>query len=429
MYVFSIESENFRGLPNLSLRLDKKLNVFVGNNGVGKSSLLDLLTFMISQYRILSDETLSFKPSDVQNGKDDFSCRIVCHLEKSDSYILAKYAVNKTSTSAMYFENKSGSFDDAGSPFGPLHALYDELKEEELPFTKNYPLVVSYPTNRAILEIPERIRGFKPAVHPFDAMDNALSSYLDFRSFIALFRQGEQSLAKRKSLMPDEYSEWLARQVKAVNTAIHKVIPEFGEFHVLYKPFRICIRKNNREYAFLQLSDGEKCLIALLGDLALRLAIANPTLSNPLDGDAIVLIDELELHIHPIWQSRLIDSLQNLFPNAQFIITTHSPMILSNVHPENIWIMSEDGEQPIHPPRSYGMDTSELLSEVMLAETRNTDVRRELERIDRLLLQENFGEARESIRKLAEKTGNIPAVIGLNSDLVMYGQEPVEIED
>ena len=139
MYVFSIESENFRGLPNLSLRLDKKLNVFVGNNGVGKSSLLDLLTFMISQYRILSDETLSFKPSDVQNGKDDFSCRIVCHLEKSDSYILAKYAVNKTSTSAMYFENKSGSFDDAGSPFGPLHVLYDELKEEELPFTKNYP--------------------------------------------------------------------------------------------------------------------------------------------------------------------------------------------------------------------------------------------------------------------------------------------------
>ncbi|MBO4835886.1 MAG: AAA family ATPase [Lachnospiraceae bacterium] len=429
MYVYSIEADNFRGLPKFSLRLDKKLNVFIGNNGVGKSSMLDLLTGMLSLCRILSDETLSFKPSDVQNGKDALSCRIVCRLEKSKSYILAKYAMDETSTNTAYFENDSGKFDDVGSPFGPLHTLHDELKEEELPFTKNYPLVVSYPTNRAILEIPERIRGFKPAVHPFDAMDSALSSYLDFRSFIALFRQGEQTLAKRMPLVPDAYAEWLARQVKAVNSAIHQVIPEFGEFHVLYKPFRICIRKNDREYEFLQLSDGEKCLIALLGDLAQRLAIANPTLSNPLEGDAVVLIDELELHIHPIWQSRLIDSLQKLFPNAQFLITTHSPLILSNVHPENIWIMTADGEQPSHPSRSYGMDASELLADVMQAETRNVEVSHELERIDRLLLEEDFIAAREAIRKLAEKTGNIPSVIGLNSDLVMYGQEPVEVED
>jgi len=429
MYVYSIEADNFRGLPKFSLRLDKKLNVFIGNNGVGKTSMLDLLTGMISQCRILSDELLLFKQSDVQNGKDDLSCRIACHLDKSNSFILAEYAMNVTSTNTKFFENKTGRFDDdSSSDLGPLHALYDELKEEGLPFTKNYPLVVSYPTNRAILEIPERIRGFKPAVHPFDAMDSALSSYLDFRSFIALFRQGEEMVAKRKPLIPDEYSEWLSRQVNAVNIAIHHVLPEFGEFHVQHKPFRICIKKRDSEYEFLQLSDGEKCLIALLGDLAQRLAIANPTLSNPLEGDAVVLIDELELHIHPIWQIRLIDSLQNIFPNAQFIITTHSPLVLSNVHPENIWIMTEDGEQPSHPSRSYGMDTSELLTEVMQAGSRNVEVSKELERIDGLLIKEDFDTAREAIRKLAEKTGNIPSIIGLNSELQMYGQEPVEIE-
>ncbi|MBQ7609346.1 MAG: AAA family ATPase [Desulfovibrionaceae bacterium] len=360
MYIYSIESENFRGLPNLSLTLDKKLNVFIGNNGVGKSSILDLLTTMLSQCQILSDEVRQFKQSDIQNGKDTLSCRIVCRLEQSDSYILAKCAMGRTFANTAYFENDSGSFDDNDSTCRPLRALHDALEEEELPFTKDYPLVVSYPTNRAILEIPERIRGFKPAVHPFDAMDSALSSYLDFRSFIAFFRQSEQMLARRAPRVPDEYSEWLARQVTAVNTAIHQVIPAFGELHVLHRPFRICIRKNDREYEFLQLSDGEKCLIALLGDLAQRLAIANPTLSNPLEGEAVVLIDELELHIHPNWQSMLIGSLQKLFPNAQFLITTYSPLILSNVHPENIWRMTEDGA-PCHPSRSYGMDASELL--------------------------------------------------------------------
>ncbi len=188
MYVYSIVAENFRGLPNLSLQLDKKLNVFIGNNGVGKTSLLDMLATMISQFRILSDETLIFKQSDVQNDKSDLLCRIACRLENSNSYIVAKYGMDSTSTKLETFENENASF-DGGSSFGPLHTLYDELKNEELPFTKNYPIVVFYPTNRAILEIPERIRGFKPAVHPFDAMDSALSSFLDFRLFIALFRQ------------------------------------------------------------------------------------------------------------------------------------------------------------------------------------------------------------------------------------------------
>ncbi|MBQ7608476.1 MAG: hypothetical protein IJU76_10995, partial [Desulfovibrionaceae bacterium] len=56
-----------------------------------------------------------------------------------------------------------------------------------------------------------------------------------------------------------------------------------------------------------------------------------------------------------------IDRLQHIFPNVQFLITTHSPLILSNVLPQNIWVMTDDGEQPTHPSRSYGMDASELL--------------------------------------------------------------------
>ena len=123
-----------------------------------------------------------------------------------------------------------------------------ELKEEELPFTKNFSLVVSYPANRAILEIPERIRGFRPAIHPFDALENALESIPDFRSFIALFRMNENS--SRKNLQNDHYARWQAKQVQAVNDAICKVIPEFGELHVTQKPFRISVLKKEKKLDF-----------------------------------------------------------------------------------------------------------------------------------------------------------------------------------
>ena len=78
----------------------------------------------------------------------------------------------------------------------------------------------------------------------------------------------------------------------------------------------------------LQLSDGEKCTLALFGDIARRLAIANPSLDDPLQGDGVVLIDELELHMHTSWQRKVIFMLKKTFPNIQFIITTHSPQIL-----------------------------------------------------------------------------------------------------
>ena len=76
------------------------------------------------------------------------------------------------------------------------------------------------------------------------------------------------------------------------------------------------------------MSDGEKCTIALFGDLARRMALANPERENPLEGTGVVLIDELDLHMHTSWQRKVLGVLKETFPNIQFIITTHSPQIL-----------------------------------------------------------------------------------------------------
>ena len=114
------------------------------------------------------------------------------------------------------------------------------------------------------------------------------------------------------------------------------------------------VSKNGMEQNVNQLSDGEKCTLALFGDLARRISIANPHMQNPLEGKGIVLIDEIELHMHPSWQRKVLTTLKSVFPNIQFIITTHSPQILGGVDDEyNIYkFYSENGKEMLAEPAS-----------------------------------------------------------------------------
>ena len=93
-------------------------------------------------------------------------------------------------------------------------------------------------------------------------------------------------------------------------------------------PVRMVVDKGGREIRVDLLSEGEKCTLAMIGDLARRLILANPAMENPLEGKGIVLIDEIELHMHPSWQRRILSILKEVFPNIQFIVTTHSPQVL-----------------------------------------------------------------------------------------------------
>lgn len=150
------------------------------------------------------------------------------------------------------------------------------------------------------------------------------------------------------------------KQLKAIRDAIYSLIPEFYNLRVRRSPLRMTVNKTIgdkvEELSIDQLSDGEKCLLAMVGDIARRLAIANPSLGDPLQGEGIVLIDEIELHLHPQWQHKIIPRLTETFPNCQFIVTTHSPQILSHVYPENIYILQStpDGIIASNPESSYG---------------------------------------------------------------------------
>jgi len=152
------------------------------------------------------------------------------------------------------------------------------------------------------------------------------------------------------------------------------------------------------------LSDGERSVLALILDISKRLAQANPRLDDPLEtGEAVVLIDEIDLHLHPQWQRKVVGNLERTFRSCQFIATTHSPQVIGEVPHEKIQ-MIKDGKI-YSPNRSFGIDSSRVLEEVMDTSSRNPLVEQEIGLIAKLIAEENTEGAKAAIEKLSNKIG------------------------
>ena len=254
--------------------------------------------------------------------------------------------------------------------------------------------------------------------HSFDllsAYDGALTGGADFKTFFEWFREREdlENEARRDkdkssdntaALFPDP-------QLEAVRAAMSMLMPGYANLSVRRSPLRMEIEKQGERLTVSQLSDGEKCLLAMVGDLARRLAIANPLRDNPLHGEGIVLIDEIDLHIHPAWQRMVIPRLTETFPNCQFLVSTHSPHVITHVRPENLFLLSvgPDGLQALSPKESYGKTAERVLEDLMgLETTRPDEINEELKRIYDRIGDGELAEAKTLIAGLMKQIGADP---------------------
>jgi predicted ATP-binding protein involved in virulence len=332
------------------------------------------------------------------------------------------------------------------------------------------PLAVYFPTNRAVLDIPLRIRE-KHEFRPLSAYDQALvGGGGNFRLFFEWFRAQEdieneanahknlldtqkfltEITAKERSDNTEKKTfvrhspthlnafEFLGvsedPQLKAVRRAVARLVPSFTQLHVRRLPLRMMVLKKLKGHAedpsnfqkleVNQLSDGEKCLLAMAGDLARRLALANPGMPDPLEAEAVVLIDEIELHLHPSWQRRIIEDLTRPFPKCQFIVTTHSPLVLSSVEADNIYLL--DGEQATRPSAAtFGRDSNAVLSEVMDVTERPRPIMDALEKIAHLIDTEKLKQAREELKSLSTTLGSHDSeIVRLNAFIDFLGEDP-----
>ena len=415
--------ENFRGFKKLELTLDPQLTVLVGANGAGKSSVLDAIAILLS--RITSRVRGGAGRRDIRE-LDIRNRTGYAWIQADADFTWSVLKVKQGYVRPDIPKDSDGFIQHVKS----IQQVITETFE-----ACSIPLFAYYPINRAVLDVPLRIRNS----HEFElleAWDEALTSASNFRSFFEWFRNQEDienEISRDRIRYNQELydGECCDISLQAVRCALGCFLPEFERFSVKRNPLRMVVQKHDQEVRVDQLSDGEKCLIALVADIARRLAIANPILEDPLQGEGVVLIDEVDLHLHPAWQRMVLPKLIVTFPNCQFIVSTHSPQILGEVDASQIRILTQDENNEIHchiPPQAKGLTSNEILNEIMSRDganlARNAVVEQQLDELFRLIDDEAFDEAKTIISQMKMALhGDIPDIVRAQALVDMLGTD------
>ena len=396
MKVKRLKMNSFRGISDLILEFDTdEPTVFIGINGVGKSSILECLAILLSwltkRIQTPNSNGRAFNEDDIKNGCKETHNEITISINDWPEVVWSLTKVRK------------GRSKDTSSNLGDLKKVVDHIHSQlDANSYAALPLVVYYPTNRAVLDIPLRIRT-KHSSEQITVYDEVLTGgRIDFRRFFEWFREREDLENEERLNNTNEYRD---RELEAVRYAIANLVDGFSNLRVRRSPLRMTVNKQGEEVIVNQLSDGEKCLLALAGDLARRLAIANPNPDcNPLEGSGVVLIDEIELHLHPKWQRAIIPNLKKTFPNCQFIITTHSPQVISDLKCVHLLKSTSEGIARKRVP-SFGKDSNRILETLMETLERPQQIKEDLDELFRLIDKGELGKAREFRQNLADKIG------------------------
>lgn len=443
---------NFRGFDQIDLGFEADITVVAGVNGVGKSGVLRALAVALSQalpsFTASKEAPLGLSDADVQSGKSALTLSMALtgpgaavHVDVNRTAPLdpAKAEPLLKRRDELRFatrETKKGSPEE--------QALNDDLRLIELQLAEpvDLPTVRVLPTDAALPSNEYSAQARKAGQQPFAVFYSThrllsrLPPTLPGVRSLRVAAAHEKALAQAEVSLND-FANW-ARVVasgtdraqavlifRQLSRAVRNFLP--GVTHLRLRdtrPPRFSVRKQGSPLYLEQLSDGERGLLALVFDLTRRLAIANPSAANPLrDGVALVMIDEIELHLHPKWQRDVIERLGKTFPACQFVLTTHSPLVLGEVPARCVRFLEfgEDGKVVrTVPTEAYGMDANRILQEFMGARVRNRKVDDDLRTLFKLIDDERLDEARAAIAKLEVTLGHDEPELTRASSLIRF---------
>ena len=352
--------ENYRGFSDTTIEFSDHITCIAGINGAGKSSCLDALA------NNLSWVTEMLKEPPYQNGRfmnPEEKKKGSSFAAKIETVVTVDNSETTISTGSDFVPGIKINFADQPT----LKELFAKIMQSyPLDNRKNLPVLVYYPTNRSELEIDITAETEKDLNSKYEIYKNNLDSVIHYNDFFRWFRnQEDRENAKKLEHYEsgDSKSIYEDRELKAVRKAISILLPNFSKLKVDAQRLNVLMNKDDTTLNFSSLADGEKGVITLFGDIARRLAIANETLENPLEGNGIILIDEIDLHLHPSWQRKICHALVKTFPNCQFVITTHSPQILGELKSNEIWLLNDFNVY--RPDSSFGLSSNQILDEVL----------------------------------------------------------------
>ena len=397
MRVMQLKLANLRAIEAAEFQFQPGFNLIVGVNGVGKTSVLDALgvclSAVVKHTNQLRTSVGAFAVDDIRIGAEALTVECGVQIGASEH----SYLIHKPREVSVPQEKK------AGMPREQVHDTPEKatfLGAPPAPVTGTEsggrPLAVLFSTNRAV---PSERAPSKAL-----AAGGVATAFADALANREL-RLGEFAAWMRVQEALREESAAAGQVLAAFEDAVARFLPGYGNLRVDgEKRPMLLIDRGQTTLAVRQLSDGERGTLALALDLTRRLAQANPEMSAPAaEAEALVLIDEIDLHLHPKWQRQVVYNLSAAFPCCQFIATTHSPQVIGEVEHDRIQIIANG--HVYSPTHSFGVDSSRVLEEVMDADPRTQVVKDLLSQLSQEVGKQRFERARELLARLVDRLG------------------------
>ncbi|MFN0203591.1 MAG: AAA family ATPase, partial [Bacteroidia bacterium] len=393
MHIEHLELKNFAGFEDFSMDFPtQNVCVFIGENGSGKTSILEgiflLLGGNITQSKRHPIQRIMGKKQNISTHVEKASAINLSCLVKNKLILMELSSVDSRTPHRLRIIN---SKNDVTENLDLHNTICTELKKQEFVFHKQFFTTINLELAKTIVDTTKE--------------ENKINAYLD-NNFFEWYK--ELSLydiyITKKHKLTTDYSP-----KQAVDEAIKRfsgiiIDTEIGEN---IRDLQVILHKNGSKLSFHHLSQGEQKTINLIGQIidAFVPPLKEDT-GDILDFEGIVLIDEIETHLHPRWQREILPNLANTFPKVQFIVTTHSPQVVSTVPRECVFLLKDFKAIPVNG-FTEGKDTNTLLREIFDVAERPASDMKLLGDFYEAIHQKNVAQAELTLAKMRNKWGGL----------------------
>ncbi len=423
MALTKIELKGFRCFSNYAISFKRGVNLLIGDNGSGKTSVIRGVTLALNAFfKGFSDENTSCAGI----ASEDFN-----HVVSNESKSLTRpaeivFSTEREEEVTIYRESKktATTYKNAKEYNLTNKSLYYRVAEEDGSHRRTpLPLISFFATDDIHLKVGN-VNG------------KAFKDYYLTPSFGYYFCLRGGFLAKHwiNRMLVLQEGEKGEEELTIVVNAIRKALGENGcgiinDVNIRPKQgYVYFIFADGREVRFEDLSDGYLRLVNMVMDLAFRCSIMN----RPLYGlgacehtEGVVCIDEIDDHLHPSLQARVIKALQRTFPMVQFVISTHAPMVMSSVEDTEdnavFKLGYTDGIYYNEQISTYGLDASTIIKTYLHQANKDVDVQHQLDELFSLLDDEKIDEAKAMLQELESRfTDRLPEITRAKTLLSFY---------
>lgn len=433
MKLKNIKISNYRCFKEAAIDFDDHITLVVGKNGAGKTAILDAVAVSVSTFLLGIDGGVSrsilkddarYEFHDL-NGTIDPQHQFPVSIESTGDCLDQQ---NVKWLRSLNSESGKTTIKDAVELTGIAKKAQSQIMKGDKFLV--LPLISYYGTGRLYAQKKEKrnlksLTEFKRQVGYVDCMaaesnEKLMLNWFQMQTLKNLQEQQKTGILERPLLLKT-VEKAICRSFERISGARNASLIFDLDTHRLVLEFQNADGSAQR-FAMNEMSDGYKNTLSMIGDIAYRMAVLNPTLGDQVleKTPGVVLIDEIDLHLHPQWQQTILSDLHAIFPEVQFIASSHAPAVINSVPREQIRILDQ-GEIYLPAAQTYGRDANSILREVMKVSERPTEMK---QRMDLFYLYMDENNYEEADRVLTE----IEAVVGTTDPDIAAARTSLDLE-